>query len=46
MVLRFLVQVAHFESYIFLFSITSSCTKNGHPVVLSLERDKSTKVTV
>ena len=28
-----------------MFSATSSCTTNGHPVVLSFERDKTIKVT-
>ena len=32
--------------HLFVFSATSGCTTNGHPVVLSFERDKTTKVTV
>ena len=30
----------------FVFSATSGGTTNGHPVVLSFERDKAIKVTV
>ena len=38
MVLCFFAWIAHFESYIFLCYVLP--VVNGHPVVLSVERDK------